>query len=177
MYPDGLGPNLYAGDHIVCDRTSRRVLLRVTYLLVQSLLPCGHSTIGLFEITTLLTTVYLRWPCHLPDRPTTGAGSHKPTSRLACAFMEGDLVPRASHRRIAPAACLGRVRGQNPRSSPRANLLSLSLDSYIRDIVSHPRFFNKSLSPVGRKTESARSERVDWRRKAADTPIRRALSW
>jgi hypothetical protein len=42
MYPDGLGPRLYAGDHFVCGRTYRRVLLRVTYLLVQAF--CLQST-------------------------------------------------------------------------------------------------------------------------------------
>ena len=77
---------------------ARRVLLRVTYLLVQSLLPCGHSTIGLFEITTLLATVYLRWPCHLPDRLTTGAGSHRPTSRVIYIQTEGGHCPEGFTR-------------------------------------------------------------------------------
>src|ERR1019366_5049218 len=83
-----------------------------------SLLPAEHSTLSLFPLTTLLTTVYLRWPYHLPDRLTTGAGGHGPTSWSACTLTGGDLVPKASHRRITPAACLGRVRGQNPRSIP-----------------------------------------------------------
>ena len=136
MYPDGLGPvstpvtGLSAAEPYRGPCSESR-----TFWLKPSALRAQH--LRLLRVTTLLTTVYVCWPYHLPDHLATGAGGHKPASRPACILTEDGLVPRASHRRITPAACLGRVRGQNPRSSPRANLLSLSLDSHIRDIVSH----------------------------------------
>ena len=54
------------------------------------------------------------------------------------------LVPEASHRRIAPAARSGRVKGQNPRSDPYRHLLHdvMSSDSYVCDLVSHENFMS-----------------------------------
>ena len=41
--PKWVGPRFYAGDHFVCGRTSRRALLRVTYLLVQAFCLVGTA--------------------------------------------------------------------------------------------------------------------------------------
>ena len=60
---------------------------------------------------------------HLLAIPSTRPPSHRcwrlqPPLTVRLLTLEGDLVPEASHRRITPAACSGRVKGQNPRSNP-----------------------------------------------------------
>ena len=70
------------------------------------------------------------------------------------------LVPEASHRRIAPAARSGRVKGQNPRSDPYRHLLLdvMSSDSYVCDFVSHENRTHGSKGGWG--TGSARGHRA-----------------
>ncbi len=62
----------------------------------------------------------------------------KATSRVPGRVALGDCSPRASHRRIAPAARLGRV----PVVAHWVmSWLSASHNSYIRSFVSHPQLF------------------------------------
>src|SRR2546421_11393246 len=68
-------------------------------------------------------------------------------------MSEASIVPRASHRRIAPAACLGRVLGAEPQVRCRV----FGSHSYSYNFVSHPPLrtvlatFTAHGSPVDRK--------------------------
>ena len=105
---------LYAGDRCVCDRTETRALLLVTYLLVQAFcLAAQHPRLVIRYGASTDSS-------HLLAIPSTRPPSHRcwrlqPPLTVWLLTLEGDLVPEASHRRITPAACSGRVRGQNPR--------------------------------------------------------------
>ena len=73
------------------------------------------------------------------DRPMLAVTISPRGSTATPGRGETYLVPEASHRRIAPAARSGRVKGQNPRSDPYRHLLLdvMSSDSYVCDLVSH----------------------------------------
>jgi hypothetical protein len=92
----------------------------------------------------------LAMPSTQPPTALALAVAALPHGAAAALAGEIGIVPEASHRGIAPAACSGRVKGQNPRSDARIALLCDSgcSDRNTCDFVSHVRHTSTQAVPT-----------------------------
>jgi hypothetical protein len=114
MYLDGLGPAFTPVTTLSATGPRRGPCSESrTFWFKPSALRAQHHR--LVYITALLSAVYFHWPYHLPDHPTTGAGSHSSSSRLGCPHYEKATLSRGLHTAglLQPHASVG-SRGRTP---------------------------------------------------------------